>query len=119
MVHRATFEDPKAEFKEGDNKFEKSAKLECFPPPDNKLLLIFDKPPRTNWNFPISESERHDDKEERIKAVPDFDSTGECKAVIDLYQTPPSANEGKFEAEFKLAGVEWKVKFKGNQIFPL
>ncbi len=123
MVHRATFVGT-GEFEEKtpdgqETEYEKQVIFECFPPPHNKLLLIFNKPPWMSWSFLIVESERHNDKEERIKGVPAFDPAGESEAVIDLYNIPAADNEARFKAEFTLGGVNWKVKFRGNQTFPL
>lgn len=119
MVHRATFQDDDARFREGLQKFKKSALLECFPPDaGNNLLLIFDRPPRTYWSFLNVEAESHNDKEERIKGVPAFNQDGTSEAVIDLYQIPASANEADFKARFTWGGKDWRVRFKGHQIHP-
>ncbi len=119
MVHRATFTGT-GEFEEETEYEREGVILECFPPEaGNKLLLIFDKPPRTFWSFPIVESERHDDKEERIKGGAPDGATGESEAVIEIYKVPATDNEARFKAEFTLGGVNWRVKFRGNQTFPL
>ncbi len=103
----------------GSEKYQKSVILECFPPPHNKLLLIFNRPPWTYWSFLNMEAERHNDKEERIKGVPAFDPTGESEAIIDLYQVPALENQARFKAKSKYAGRDWKIDFRGNQTFPL
>jgi len=121
-VHRATFVGVgkiKNDGKDGSEQEYERVILECFPPPHNKLLLIFNRPPWTYWSFLNVEAERHNDKEERIKGVPAFDTTGESEAIIDLYKIPAIENEARFKAEFKYDSKEWKIDFKGNQTNPL
>ena len=123
MVHRATFVGI-GEFEQKppdgrETKYEKQLTLECFPHlAGNNLLVIFNRPPWTYWSFLNLESERHDDKEERITGVPAFAPTGESEAVIQLYEVPASDNKATFNARFTLGGVNWRVDFKGNQTFP-
>ena len=57
-VHRATFVGV-GKIKESEKECEKSVTLECFPPPHNKLLLIFNRPPWTYWSFLNVEAEKH------------------------------------------------------------
>ncbi len=115
-VHRATFVGT-GEFKEKfpngtETKYKKSVTLECFP---SALLLIHDG---MSWWFRNVETERDNDKKEKIDGKPNF-AQGESEAVIDLYKVPANENEARFEAEFNYLGKEWKVKFRGHQTYPL